>query len=73
MYRELREAGAHRYLLRIESSNPDLYAKLHPADHSWHRRVECLHELKDLGYQVPQKAGNNAEHLLTHLRRWVRA
>lgn len=52
MYRALREAGAHRYLLRIESSNPDLYAKLHPADHSWHRRVECLRELNELGFQV---------------------
>ncbi len=27
-YKELREAGANRYLLRKESSNPDLYAKL---------------------------------------------
>ncbi|ELR20975.1 radical SAM domain containing protein [Acanthamoeba castellanii str. Neff] len=52
MFRSLREAGAHRYLLRIESSNPDLYAKLHPADHSWHRRVECLRELNELGFQV---------------------
>ena len=33
IYRRWREAGAHRYLLRIETSNPALYAKLHPADH----------------------------------------
>ena len=29
-YAEFREAGAARYLLRIESSNPDLYATIHP-------------------------------------------
>lgn len=43
-------AGAHRYLLRIESSNPALYAKLHPADHAWSRRVDCLRTLKRLGF-----------------------
>jgi len=51
-YRRWREAGAHRYLLRIETSNPDLYAKLHPADHSWARRRECLRMLRRCGYQV---------------------
>ena len=51
-YRRWREAGAHRYLLRIETSNPILYAKLHPADHSWERRRECLHSLRRCGYQV---------------------
>jgi biotin synthase len=25
---------AHRYLLRVETTNPDLYRKLHPEDHS---------------------------------------
>lgn len=39
-----------RYLLRIESSNPGLYAKIHPADHSYTRRVECIRTLKRLGY-----------------------
>ena len=29
-YRRWFDAGAHRYLLRIETSNPDLYATLHP-------------------------------------------
>lgn len=53
-YQELFEAGAHRYLLRIESSNPDLYARLHPDDgnHVWERRVQALHDLRDIGYQV---------------------
>ena len=51
-YERWREAGAHRYLLRIETSNPDLYANLHPAGHSFTRRVQCLRDLKDLGYQL---------------------
>ena len=45
VYRRWFEAGAHRYLLRIESSVPALYASLHPADHSHARRTECLRVL----------------------------
>lgn len=52
IYRRWREAGAHRYLLRIETSNPALYAKLHPADHSWENRRNCLLALRHCGYQV---------------------
>ena len=51
-YRRWREAGAHRYLLRIETSDPELYANLHPSGHSWHRRRECLRSLRRNGYQV---------------------
>ena len=52
VYRRWREAGAHRYLLRIETSVPELYARLHPADHRHARRVECLRTLKtNLVYQ----------------------
>ena len=51
-YRRWRDAGAHRYLLRIETSNPELYAKLHPDGHSWTRRRECLRSLRRNGYQV---------------------
>ncbi len=45
-------AGAHRYLLRIETSNPRLYAAIHPPGHSFQRRLECLQSLKRLGYQT---------------------
>lgn len=51
-YRRWRNAGAHRYLLRIETSNPELYAKLHPGGHSWLRRRDCLSSLRQRGYQV---------------------
>lgn len=52
VYRRWRDAGASRYLLRIESSNPDIYAKIHPADHSMEVRKECLKRLRRTGYQV---------------------
>jgi len=54
VYRKWFEAGAHRYLLRVESTNPDLYGKIHPADskHSFSRRLECLKSLQDIGYQT---------------------
>lgn len=51
-YRRWFDAGAHRYLLRIETSNPLLYAQLHPEDHSWSARRECLGLLRSIGYQV---------------------
>jgi len=53
-YQEWFEAGAHRYLLRIESSNPDLYARIHPKNlhHSWDRRVKAIMDLKDIGFQT---------------------
>lgn len=46
------KAGAHRYLLRIETSDPTLYKRLHPADHSFEARRECLRSLRKAGYQV---------------------
>jgi biotin synthase len=45
-------AGAHRYLLRIETSSPELYRKLHPADHDWQHRLNCIRTLKKLGFQT---------------------
>lgn len=47
-----RDAGAKRYLLRIETSNPDLYHALHPDDHFHDVRLRCLRDLRDLGYQT---------------------
>ena len=51
-YQRWFHAGAHRYLLRIEASNPMLYKLLHPADHSFETRRECLRTLRRAGYQV---------------------
>ena len=51
-YQRWKDAGAHRYLLRIETTNPELYAKIHPADHLLEERKECLARLRRTGYQV---------------------
>ena len=52
VYARWKAAGASRYLLRIETSNPELYARIHPAECDWVRRVECLRALRRTGYQV---------------------
>ncbi len=51
-YKNLREAGADRYLLRHETSNKLHYQKLHPREMSFENRIACLQNLKQLGYQV---------------------
>ncbi len=51
-YARLREAGADRYLLRHETADKAHYEALHPPELSWEHRMECLRELKELGYQV---------------------
>jgi biotin synthase len=45
------EAGADRYLLKIETSDRRLYERFHP-DMSYDNRVRCIEDLKLLGYQV---------------------
>lgn len=52
VYRQWFEAGAHRYLLRIESSSADLYRRMHPNDHLFSERMECLGRLRRVGYQL---------------------
>jgi biotin synthase len=52
VYRRWYQAGAHRYLLRLETSSPELYAQLHPQDHLFDRRKACIQTLKRLGYQT---------------------
>lgn len=51
-YKRWFDAGAHRYLLRIETSSEELYKKLHPADHSFQQRLKCLENIKKIGYQT---------------------
>jgi biotin synthase len=54
VYKKWFDAGAHRYLLRVESTNIDLYRKIHPDDgkHDFHRRLACLKSLQNIGYQT---------------------
>ena len=51
-YQALREAGADRYLLRHETADPDHYRSLHPPEMSYEHRMDCLRQLRELGYQV---------------------
>lgn len=53
-YRYWRECGAHRYLLRIETSNPALYRSIHPDNgrHDFQTRLNCLRLLQQCGYQT---------------------
>jgi biotin synthase len=51
-YKRWFHAGAHRYLLRIETSSEPLYRSLHPADHSFAERFKCLEMLNAIGYQT---------------------
>lgn len=53
-YQRWFDSGAHRYLLRIESSNEDLYYKLHPnnSKHSYKIRLKALKDLQSIGYQT---------------------
>ena len=50
VYRRWKDAGAMRYLIRIETSNRELYEKIHPAECSFDRRLGCIRTLKKLGY-----------------------
>ncbi|MBU0756561.1 MAG: [FeFe] hydrogenase H-cluster radical SAM maturase HydE [Nanoarchaeota archaeon] len=51
-YTKFFNAGAERYLLRIETSNKVLYKKLHPSEMSFENRKQCLVDLKVISYQV---------------------
>ena len=50
-YKAYKEAGADRYLIRIETTDKDLYHRLDPGM-SWDERKECLVNLGKLGYEV---------------------
>jgi biotin synthase len=53
-YQKWYNAGAHRYLLRIESSNKELYYKIHPQNdkHDFDTRLKALYDLQKIGYQT---------------------
>ncbi|WP_404814465.1 [FeFe] hydrogenase H-cluster radical SAM maturase HydE [Clostridium algoriphilum] len=50
-YKAYRDAGADRYLLRIETTDKTLYEYLDPGM-SHKNRLDCLKNLKKLGYEV---------------------
>ena len=72
-YTLLKEAGADRYLLRHETHNPAHYSHLHPTNMSLTHRLECLYQLKELGFQTGAgmmigSPGQTIEHITEDLR-----
>jgi biotin synthase len=50
-YKAFKDCGADRYLMRIETTDKDLYKKMHP-NMDYENRVECLKTIKKLGYET---------------------
>lgn len=50
-YKAFRNAGADRYLIRIETTDRNLYKELHP-NMSFENRLRCLSDLRKLGFEV---------------------
>lgn len=51
-YAVWRQAGADRYLLRHETASRSHYERLHPPGQTYKRRMECLRDLRQIGYQT---------------------
>ena len=51
-YQMLFDAGADRYLLHHETAEEQHFQSLHPAEMKFENRMRCLHDLKEIGYQV---------------------
>jgi biotin synthase len=51
VYSRWRARGMDRYLLRFETSDAELFARIHP-DCALSERLRCLRDLRDLGVQV---------------------
>jgi biotin synthase len=72
-YQRLFDAGADRYLLRHETADKAHYELLHPAGMSFDHRMQCLKDLKEIGYQVGcgmmlGSPGQTIKHLVKDLR-----
>lgn len=50
-YEAYKKAGADRYLLRIETTDKELYERMDPGM-SFENRIRCLRDLKELGYEL---------------------
>ncbi len=51
-YEKLYATGADRFLLRHETADKEHYEKLHPKELSFDNRMECLKNLKEIGFQT---------------------
>lgn len=72
-YERLFQAGANRYLLRHETYDTDHYGQLHPAEMSGADRLQCLRDLKSIGFQTGTgimvgSPGQTVDHLIQDIR-----
>ena len=72
-YKKFYDVGADRYLLRHETADKNHYEMLHPRDMSYEHRMNCLWDLRGIGFQVGcgmmvGSPGQRPEHLLKDLR-----
>lgn len=51
-FKRLYDAGANRYLLRHETADEAHYARLHPVSMTLAHRLQCLRDLKEIGFQT---------------------
>ena len=51
VYAMWRRAGADRYLLKFETANPELFARLRPG-RTLDERLSCLRSLRETGFQI---------------------
>jgi biotin synthase len=80
VYQKWFDLGAERYLLRIESSDEQLYYQVHPKNerHNFNTRLKCLNHIKEIGYQTGTGVmiglpNQNIEHLakdILFMRDW---
>lgn len=72
-YQRLFDAGADRYLLRHETATDAHYASLHPAELTLQNRLQCLRDLKEIGFQtgcgfMVGSPGQTSAHLAADLK-----
>lgn len=68
-YERFFRSGANRYLLRHETYDESHYHRLHPAEMSCRHRLQCLQDLKEIGYQTGTgimvgSPGQTVDHLI---------
>jgi biotin synthase len=51
-YTRMFKAGADRYLLRFETADPLHFSRLHPPSYSLSTKINCLNDLKEIGYET---------------------
>ena len=51
-YERLFKAGTDRYLLRHETADEEHYGRLHPKKLTLAKRMRCLNDLKEIGFQT---------------------